>query len=181
MIIKDGGGTGYTAAVDVENRLQTFAITQHEDKHTNLEGLYWSLYATVTPAGANDYFWYIENTGIFDLAITDLRVKSSVVSDIYLKVVSGTPSYVTGTDVEVTNRNLGSSQVPSLTAKYDTDITGLTDEGTLFFMSLDTTNEMFHLRTSSNVIIPQGKAVALQRQSATGEVSALISLARVGS
>jgi len=180
MIIQDSS-TGYTAKVDNENRLKTFSITQTEDKHANTEGVYNSIYFTVTPAGANDYFYYLQNTGTSDLSITDIRISSSVATNILIDKVSGTPSYVTGTDAEITNRNLGSSKVPSVTNKYDTDITGLVTEGTVFFQECPVADTMYHFKATSTIIIPQGQAIALKRVAATGLVTVLVSLSEASS
>lgn len=178
MAIIQDPSTGRTATVDIENRLATFAISQQEDKHTNIEGYYNSIYFQVTPAGANDKFFYLQNTGLFDLSITDIRISSTVPTNILLDRVTGTPIYVTGTDAQITNRNLGSSQVPGVIAKYDTDITGVVDEGVLLFQECDTASRLYHFRTSSNIIIPQGQAIVLERVAATGAITCLISLTR---
>ena len=180
MIIEDPKA-GRGAEVDKEFRLKTFAISQSEDKHTNTEGEYNSLYFKVTPAGANDYFWYLENTGTDDLTITDIRIACSAVTEINLHVVTGTPVYVTGTDTEITNRNLGSSKLPAVISKYDTDITGLTSGGVLLFDELAVINDMHHMKTSSNIIIPQGQSVALERVAATGLITCLVSLTKANS
>ena len=170
------GPNGQVADVDFENRVKTFAVTQPEDKHINLEGGTHSIYFTVTPAGANDYFYYLKNTGVSDLYITDIRIKSTVVTDIYYEYVSGTPTYTTGTATGDVTRNLGSARSLSVESKYDTDITGLTSLGVLFFECCAAANTRYKLSTSSNVIIPQGKAIAFKREAATGVIEALVSV-----
>lgn len=176
MAIIQDSSTGMTASVDNENRLRTFSVSQAEDKHANIEGLYNSVYFVVTPAGANDKFFYLQNTGTTDLAITDVRISSTVATNILLSKVSGTPVYVTGTDSSVTNRNLGSSKAPSVIAKHDTNITGIVDEGVLLFQECPSVDTLYHFRTSSNIIIPQGQAVVLERTAATGLINCLVSL-----
>jgi hypothetical protein len=61
-------------------------------------------------------------------------------------------------------------------SKYDTDITGLTSEGVVFFESCASTDTRYKLSTSSNIIIPQGKAIAFRREAATGEIEAVVSV-----
>lgn len=175
MIIEDGQ-TGRAAIVDDEFRLKTFSITQSEDKHTNIEGEYNSVYFKVTPTGANDYFFYLQNTGVDDVTITDIRISSSVGSEILLHKVSGTAS--SGTDSLITNRNLGSNKVPAITAIHDPDITGLTSEGVLLFDELSVVDEMHHMKTTSNIIIPQGQSIALLRVAATGLITCLVSVTK---
>lgn len=170
------GPNGTVAEVDAKNRLKVFAVAEPEDKQLNIDGGVHSVYFTVTPAGANDYFYYLENTGTSDLDITDIRISSSVATTVFYEYVSGTPTYVTGTDAADTNRNLGSSRALSVVSKYDTDITGLTSEGVLFFEECATADTRYKLSTSSNIIIPQGKAIAFKRVAATGAIECLVSV-----
>lgn len=176
MAIIEDPSTGRGARVDDENRLATFSVSQQEDKHANTEGFYNSLYFKVTPTGANDYFFYLQNTGVDDVAITDIRVSSSVSTEVLLHKVTGTAS--TGTATQITNRNLGSSKAPLVTSEYSVNFTGITSEGVLLFDELSTINEMHHMKTSSTIIIPQGQAVALQRVAATGLITCLVSLTK---
>lgn len=181
MAIIQDASSGKTATVDIENRLMTFAVSQAEDKHTNIEGYYNSVFFQVTPAGANDHFLYLKNVGVDDMTITDIRISSTVQTSVLLNKVSGDPSYVAGTDAEITNRNLGSSKIPNVIAKYDADITGLVEGGVLLFQECPTANTLYHFKTTSNIIIPQGQAITLQKVAATGDITCLISLTRASS
>ena len=176
MIFEDGTGGGNRVKVDSENRMHTFAVVEPEDKHINKEGKVWSIHLSVTPAGANDYFFYLKNTGTEQVSISDVRISSTVATQVTYEHVSGTPIYVTGTDASVTNRNLGSSNAPEVTAKYDTDITGLSTSGILFFEECANADTRYKLSTSSNIIIPQGQAIAFKRVAATGQIDCVISL-----
>ncbi len=170
------GPDGQVANVDDENRLAVFAVTQNQDKHANVEGRYWSIFVSVTPAGINDKFFYLRNEGTKDLVITDVRVSSSVVTQLLYKKVLGTT--VGGTAVtEITNRKLGLPTVPDATIEQGADITGLTDDGVLFPEECDVANRQRHLKISSGIIIPQGQAVAFERIAATGLITMLVSLA----
>lgn len=176
MAIIQDAATGRTARVDDENRLNTFSVAQLEDKHTNIEGRYDSIFFEVTPAGADDYFFYLKNIGNEDISVTDIRVSSSVPSNILLDHVTGTPTYVTGTEAEITNRNLGSNKLPDVDAQFDTDITVITKVGTLLFQECNVANELYHFKPTSTIIIPQGQAVALKRVAATGDITCLVSV-----
>ena len=88
--------------------------------------------------------------------------------------VSGTVAG--GTTLTPTNRNLGSSKIPTATIETGVDLTGLTDEGTVFFEECAVVNTRYSLRTSSNIILPQGSAVAFQRVEATGLITCAVSL-----
>ena len=88
--------------------------------------------------------------------------------------VSGTAAG--GTDVTPVPRNLGSAQVPTATIQTGTDITGLTSEGTIFFIQCDSTGVERHLSTSSNIIITKGKALGILVETATANVTGVVSI-----
>jgi hypothetical protein len=181
-IIKDGTGTGNTAKVNDANQLDVFAVTEPEDKFLNRSGNVYSIEVSVTPTGANDYFWYLKNTGTNTLTITDIRVSSTVATRLNYKKVSGTPTYSGGeSDSPIVNRNLGSSKTLDAIIKTDVDITGLTDEGLIFFEECKNTDQRYKLSTSSNIFIPQGSAVAFQRVAATGAITMLVSVVNIAS
>ncbi len=169
------GPDGRLADVDLDNRLTVFAVTQNEDKHANTEGRYWSVFFQVTPTGANDDFLYIKNVGTKDLLITDVRVSSSVVTQLLYKHVSGIA--VGGTAIVPVNRKLSDPKVPLAVIEQGVDITGLTDLGTLFFEECDVVGQLKTLKSTSNIIIPQGQAIAFERVAATGALTCVISIA----
>lgn len=175
MILEDGK-TGSTAAVDDNNRLQTSAVIKAQDKQANLDGFHYSVYFQVTPTGANDYFFYFQNTSPFNLNISEFKTLSTVATTININKVSGTPS--AGTSAQITNRNLSRSNLPTSIARYDSDITGLTSLGTLLYQNIPSANQSSNLLVASNIIIPQGGAIAMQRVAATGQITCLISLYR---
>jgi len=179
MKITDGTGSGREAEVDSENRLKTFSITEVEDKHINRDGKQWSLYFTVTPTGAGDYFFYLKNTGSNELAISDVRIMCDSVDTINYHFVSGTQSG--GTTLDITNRNSASSKIPSATIETGANITGLSSEGIVFFERIDAANKRFKLSTSSNIIIGRGGAVGLEAVTGTGLITCVVSLTDLSS
>lgn len=168
------GPDGQVAQVDDKNRMHVFSVSEPFDKHRNTEKKAWALYFTNTPTGANDNFFYIKNDGTKDLFIQDIRISSTVPTQIFYNHVSGTA--VGGTAVVPTNRNLGSSITPIATIEQGVDITGLTNLGVIFFEECAVANTMYHLRVTSNIIIPQGQAMAFQRVEATGLINCVVSL-----
>jgi hypothetical protein len=175
--ITDGKGTGNRVRVDSENRLSTVAVTQSNDFHVNqIDGKYWSCpFGPQDPAGANDYVFYIKNTGDEDLGITDIRLScTGAASQIQINSVTGTA--VGGNTITPIPRNLGSSQVIAGIVEEDTDITGLTNIGTLFYMELTAVATLYHLKTTSNIIIPKGSAVGILVVTETSIVTGVISV-----
>jgi hypothetical protein len=170
------GPNGVIAEVDSENRLRSFAVTQLEDKYLNVEGGVYSVYFSVDPAGANDYFFYLKNVGLKDLFLTDIRVSSTSPTTLFYDHVTGTPAFVSGQPATVTNRKLGVSTELLATATYDTNITGLTSQGVLFFEECAVADVRYKLSTTSNIIIPQGQAVAFRREAAVGAIEMVVSI-----
>lgn len=168
------GPNGEVANVDKENRLSTFSVEQPNINHLNGEGKVWSVYFTVTPTGVNDFFFYLKNDGTKDLFVTDVRVSSTVATQLFYRHVSGTA--VGGTAITVTSRKLGSSAVPTATIEQGVDITGLTSEGILFFEECSIVDTLFHIDTQSEIIIPQGQAIAFERVEATGLIECMVTL-----
>lgn len=169
------GPNGKIALVDEEGRLLSFAVSEPEDKYINREGGVHSAYFAVTPAGANDYFFYIKNEGVSELFISDIRIKSSVPSTIYYESVSGTPVFTAESPISPTNRNLGSPKALKATISSDANITGLSSDGVVFFEGIATANTRYKLSTTSNIIIPQGKAVAF-RATVAGDIECVVSV-----
>jgi len=174
--IKDGTGTGNKMRVNSKNQASTFSVVETEDKSINRDGRQWSLSFSTTPVGAGDYFFYLENTGTVDITITDIRTMCAAAETIDIDWVSGTPSYTADADITPVPKNGGSSKIPTAIAKLDTDITGLTDGGKIFFQRLDTANKMEHIRTSANIIIPQGTALGLKATTGTALITCTVSI-----
>lgn len=176
MKIQDGAGSGYEAAVDNENRLATTSVIETRDKHVNRHsGKAWSFPFTTTPTGAGDYFFYFKNTGTEDYFLTDIRLDAASAEVVGVDSVSGTASFAGGAAITPVNRNLSSEVVPSATVQYDTDTTGLTKVGEIFFLTCEA-NVMCHLRTTSNVVITPGKAIALRAVTGAIAIQGTISI-----
>lgn len=167
---------GIAVNVDADNRLTVFADTQPWEEHRNREGAAISIHFSVTPAGANDYFWYFRNDGTADVFITKLRMASTVATEVTVEHVTGTAVFVSAATPAETNKKLGVASPLIVTDTFDTDITGLTSQGIIYFEQLAVANTRYTLNLSSNVIIPQGQAVALKRVAATGLIDCQVSV-----
>ena len=168
------GPDGRVAEVDTENRLHVFSVSVPFDQHRNTEEKAWALYFTNTPTAADDYFFYLKNDGNKDIYLQDIRISSNVPTQIFYNHVSGVA--VGGTAIIPTNRNLGSSVAPVATIEQGVDITGLLEEGTVFFEECAVADTMYHLRITSNIILPQGQAIGFKRVEATGLINCVVSI-----
>lgn len=168
------GPNGQVVEVNDENRLLVSAVSVTEDKHLNTEERYWSVYLAETTPGVGDYFFYLKNNGLKDINLTDVRISSSVaLNSMYYERVSGVVTG--GSDVQTTNRNAGSPKQITGDVLSAGDLTGLTPLGVLFFQKCDVADRGYHLRTSSNIIIPQGQAIAF-RSALAATIECLISV-----
>lgn len=175
--IEDGTGTGYQAGVNNENRLTTHAVTVAKHHHLNKElGFVWSIsFENIDPSGADDYFFYFKNTSSdADYVIPKIRLATTVAGQVELHSVSGTASG--GSDNTPVNRNLGAANTITGTIQTGSDITGLTNDGILAFMQLDTVNRQYELDIESHIVVAPSKAVALLWEAATGALTGTITV-----
>ena len=178
MIIKDGTGSGKTVKVSSENQLLTSAVVETLDRHTNRnQQKVWSLpFDAIDPVGADDYFIYIENTGTKNLFITDIRIRSTVAGTVEVHRTTGTVSYAASVDITPVNRFLGDVSAPTAVIKTDTNATGLSNGGVLFYIRCAVVDTQYHLKTSATIIIPPGQQVSFLWDTSTGALSGTVSL-----
>ena len=137
---------------------------------------YWSLpFEDVDPTAADDYFFYLKNTGTVNLSVPDIRLSTTVAGAVQVKWVTGTAGGSLSTLTPV-NRYLGSPNQPTATVNYSVDITGLTDAGELFRIDLPTAGQLVKMHTTGNILIPPGQAIALIWDQSTGVLSGSVSL-----
>lgn len=166
MYIQDGAGVGPDAKVNRFQQIDVFAIIEPEDRFANKQGKTWTIRSNTTPVGASDYIFYFKNIGTKTYAVTDIRAFSSGASKLLVEGVEGTPTFTAGVDLTPVARNLGSSEPVTATIKEDTNTTGLTTKGVLFTIPCEASIEK-HLRTTSNIIIPPGTAIAMKTEGTT--------------
>lgn len=176
MIIKDGAGTGNTVKVTSENRLDADAIVRPINQHINetYQKNFSLFFEGVTPAGADDYFFYFRNNGDKDVHFTKFRLLSSVVGTVEIHQVAGTASSVT--DIAPANRFIGSSAALDATIGTDSDITGLTKEADIVHLRLSSSDVDFIDDESSHIIVPPGQAIALLWDNSTGTLKGTINV-----
>lgn len=170
--MKIEGPNGTVAEVDSLGRLYTLSTALTVDQFLLSGGRVSSMvFETVRADAIGSYIFYLKNEGTTNVAIGHISFMASQATTLWIDYVSGTPTYVTGTDVEITNRRLGNPTVPQVTAKYDTNITGLTQEGKLFFERLDTANKRYFLDTVSGISIPTGQALAIRSNNDLSDIT----------
>lgn len=178
------GAKIYAMAVDSEGRASVFAHAESEDRHINqISGKMWSANYEAVLANAGVYALYLKNTGSVHIHITDVRNHArDAATEIHIEGVTGTVGGGTAI-TDIASRNIGNSVTPTMTfedADAATGLTGLTANGTIFKTgSLD--NQTSHLRTTSNIIVGPGAAVAWKiiTANATNGISGTLSIVEV--
>lgn len=175
-IIKDGAGTGRTLRINEENRADVESVSRSITQHINeLYEKHWTLtFQAIDPTGADDYFFYMKNTGTKNIHVTKTRFISTVAGSVELHHVSGTASATNA--ISPVNRNLGSSIAPDAIIGTNVDITGLTNEGTMLLLRADTANKDVVDEHPSHIIIPPGQAMALLWDTSTGALSGTVDI-----
>ena len=174
--IISGTGKGNYAGVDGSNRLLTRTVSVSEAQHVNLHTeKIWSIpFEDINPDGNDDYFLYIKNTGDKVIQIADVRIAASAATQIEVHAVNGT--VVGGSAVTPIPKTIGSAQVPTVTIETGTDLTGLTNDGILYFIHCITANKEEHLLIQSKIRIPKGKAIALLVEVGTANLTGVITM-----
>jgi len=143
---------------------------QHAEHHNQESQRAWSLpFDGVDPTGADDYFFYLENTGTKILTVSSLQVGTTVKGILEVHRVSGSGP-TGGTTLTPVNKYLGNTNVPDAVCEYGVDITDLDNEGVLDFITLPADNGRL-VTWDARIVIPQGQAIALLWDTATGVLS----------
>lgn len=155
-------------AIDSQGRGLILAHSESEDRHINqLNGKVWSIDLDGAVANAGTYVAWFQNTSQVFYHMTDMRahcLDAASILDIDEVTVGTIGNQTAFLPSQVASRNIGNSSVPIGNMDYATSatgLTGLTKVATIFHAgSLD--NQSSHLRTTSNIIIPPGAALAVK-------------------
>lgn len=177
MQIEDARGTSEGLQVNAEGEALTRADSESRQFHINSRnGKVWSLpWENITNAGANDYVFYIKNTGSANLVLATVQLASDTITQVEVQAVTGTAGG-SPTDITPVSRQVGNTVSPSATIVQDPDITGLTTAGTIKYMQLNVANQLYELEIGSGIIIPKGQAVAILIEVTTCLTTGLVTL-----
>jgi hypothetical protein len=154
--------------VDSEGRGIVQASIEAEDRHINANsGKVWSADIDGVAINAGQYIAYFQNTSQVFYHMTDMRshcldaVSLIDIDEVTVGTVTGGTDFAPGS---IASRNIGVSANPVGDMQYATaaaGISGLTKVANIFHAG-DLDNKTSHLRTTSNIIIPPGAALAVK-------------------
>jgi hypothetical protein len=125
MLIEDGKGRGYKAAVGPENKLDVCAIVRSIDLYCNQsEGDTYSLLISETPTVSGSCFCYFKNGAEKDLVISSVKISCSVTETIDF-ILGDAGTAVGGCECVLVNRKAGCGNVADMFCKIGSNITGL--------------------------------------------------------
>lgn len=168
---------GEVVIVDSLRRLFVLGVDLSVQQTQNAAGNTLSLVVdTVSGAGADDYVLYFENVGSYELNINSIFSMATAATTLWIDHVSGTPVYVSATTTERTNRRLGDPTNPVIDSQFDTNITGLTQEGKLFFERCAIADTQYILNGDNSFIVNPNEAFALRSSNPAAIVTLEIGL-----
>lgn len=173
ITIKDGN-SGVIAEVNADNQLETHAVTRSDaEYHNEVKQRYYTFpFDAIDPTTTDDYFVYIGNTSTNKLIITELSISSTVAGFVAVHSVTGTAGGG-GAAITVGNRFLGSTNTPTGTFVTDPDITGLTLVNVLELVYLIADTSLI-IPFTGGIILPQGQAISLMWDQASGILSGIL-------
>lgn len=175
-MIKDSTGQGFGVQITSENKMQVNSVSRTITQHVNeiYEKHFSLVFEGIDPVGADDYFFYFENTGTKNIHLTKFRFKSTVIGTVEFHRVTGTPIFAAGVDITPSNRFLGSTKSISAIIKTDTNTTGISVADFLLRLTVSTANIDFVDDAPSHIIVPPGQKFALLWDTSTGVLSGTI-------
>lgn len=173
--IIDDTGKGYGLKVTAENRADVNAVSRSIEQHINdvYRKNYSISFEVINPTDADDYFFYLKNTGTQNIHVTKFRLRcSTAVGIVEVHDVTGTASATNA--ITPSNRFVGASETLSATVGTNVNITGLTKAATMTLIRLDVVDVDYVDQILGHMIVPPGRAIALLWDTSTGELSGVI-------
>lgn len=187
MLIEDGTGSGRTAAVNSDNRLEVVAVTASTEHNTNhADGLAFNVLFEQTPSGADpsagDLYeetciFYLKNTSDIDMTSEGIlfRLAGSGLSD-SIEIRGGNIGDPIGeTTVIPANLNLGSGNSATGIFSSGNSITGLTGGTVLQRMYIESGHSTY-FNFDQDIIIPRNRIITIWSMTPVDEISITLSI-----
>jgi hypothetical protein len=176
MIIEDGTGKGYQAAINNDNKLLTASVSSTIEHYSNhAQGKAFNLVFSSVPVSGSDCFLYIKN-GDKDNDIVMEGFWFKMEADDYIDFVmdiTGTPS--NGTSITPVNLNTNSGSSAIGTFENGNDITGLSGGNTVMRIFHANSKESIYRNFDQDIVIGYNGTLALYIGSGTVQVDGILS------
>tara|TARA_R110000822_G_C15307967_1_gene492577 strand:+ start:975 stop:1562 length:588 start_codon:yes stop_codon:yes gene_type:complete len=179
--ITDGGGKGYSAEVDSENRLRVFSISEQEVFNASSLGNSYNFNTGVinlTSASKSAVF-YIKNNGDSDLIITQLFYlignSTAGTGDVLITVLrnptTGTIiSNAVAMEMDGVNRNFGSSKILTTDSYKGAEASTFTNGDKIIESIIDQSPTRITVEVGG-LVIPRGTSIGIDITPATSNSS----------
>ena len=176
MLIEDGAGSGYKAAVTPENQLNVCAITRTIDFYCNQRDKNsYSCIINETPTTSGSCFCYIKNNYSKDMVMSS--IKTYCVSDDVINInldCLGIP--LDGFDNTFVSREAGSGSVAEVTCKVGSNIIGLSGGEVVESIVIKGGQSSQRYEWVSGIVIPKNHAVCLSAETGSDPIRATLSI-----
>ena len=179
--ITDGGGKGYSAEVDSENRLRVFSVSEQEVYNASSLGNSYNFNTGVinlTSASKSAVF-YIKNNGDSDLIITQLFYlignSTAGTGDVLITVLrnptTGTIiSNAVAMEMDGVNRNFGSSKILTTDSYKGAEASTFTNGDKIIESIIDQSPTRVSIEVGG-LVIPKGSSIGIDITPATSNSS----------
>lgn len=176
MLIDDGKGRGFKAAVTSENKFEVCAVTNTIDLYCNQKnGVSYSVIVSETPTTSGSCFCYIKNEDAKDLIVSSVKVFCVVDEVCVVKLCDiGIPAG--GFDCSFVNRKAGCGNVANVTCKLGSNITGLSGGNIVEALAIKGGESSKRYEWYSGLIIPKNHTMTFYAETGAAAIRLTVSL-----
>ena len=184
MLLEDGTGSGRTAAVNYENKLEVVAITASTEHATNHhDGLAFNACSEVTPIAPDPSsgdtracVFYLKNTSEIDMTLEgiDIRLGGTGEEDVIEVVGRDEGSPVGGANCTPANLNLGSGNPAEGVFICGGDITGISG-GVILQKIWVKSNGTNSYNFNQDIIVPKNRVITIYSRNSVAELDLTLS------
>lgn len=185
MLLEDGTGSGRTAGVNRDNKLEVVAVTSTTEHNTNHhDGLAFNICAEVVPVASDpsggetrSCILYIKNTAETDMTFEgiDVRLGDSGLEDV-IEIVGrdneGSP--IGGATATPVNLNLGSGNTAEGVFLKGSNIAGISG-GEILQKIWVTSNGTKSYNFNQDIIVPKNRILTIYSRNSVGELDITLS------
>ena len=176
MLIDDGRGRGFKAAVTYENKLDVCAVVSTIDLYCNQKnGISYSVVVAETPTTSGSCFCYVKNEDTKDLIMSSVKIYCDS-NEVFIVKLNDNGTPVGGSDNLPVNRKSGCGNVANVICKCGSGLTGLSGGGVVEAIVIEAGKSSRRYEWFSGLIVPRNHVVSFYVENGTAFLRATISL-----